>query len=91
MINVGVLLANNTYLKIYFRIVIGRFFSAAQSSNHCLCHLSPAKLNRSNKMSLRPRGHNFCLPLLKYGLLKILLLTDHYFCMSNTTNATVVS
>ena len=45
-------------------------FSAAQCRNHCLNYLFSAKLNRSHKMSLRPRCHNFALPLLKYELAK---------------------
>ena len=45
-------------------------FSASQSSNHCLNHLFLIKPNRVHTMSLRPRGHNFSLPLLRYELAK---------------------
>ena len=43
-------------------------FSAAQSNNHCLNHLLLVKPNRVRTISLRPRGHNFALPLLRYEL-----------------------
>ena len=43
-------------------------FSAAQSSKHSLNHLLQVKQHHSHKMSLRSRGHNFELPLLKYEL-----------------------
>ena len=43
-------------------------FSAAQSSKHSLNHLFQVKQQHSHKMSLRPWGHNFELPLLKYEL-----------------------
>ena len=36
-------------------------------------------------MSLRPRGHNFELPLLKYELARNRLLVDHYFCIFSLT------
>ena len=43
-------------------------FSAAQSSKHSLNHLFQVKQHHSHQMSLRPRGYNFELPLLKYEL-----------------------
>ena len=45
-------------------------FSAAQSSNNCLNNLFLVKPNRVHTMSLRPRGHNFALPLRRYELAK---------------------
>ena len=45
-------------------------FSAAQSSNHYLNHSFLVKPNRVHTMSLRPRGHNFALLLLRYELAK---------------------
>ena len=53
-----------------FRDCDRALFSPAQSSKHCLNHLFLVKPNRVHTMSLRPRGHNFSLPLLRYELAK---------------------
>ena len=57
-------------LEELFRDCDRTLFSAAQSNNHCLNHLFLVKPNRVHTMSLRPRGHNFALPLLRYELAK---------------------
>ena len=57
-------------LEELFRDCDRALFRAAQSSNHCLNHSFLVKPNRVHTMSLRPRGHNFALPLLRYELAK---------------------
>ena len=55
-------------LEELFRDCDRALFIAAQSNTHCLNHLFLVKPNRIHTMSLRPRGHNFALPLLRYEL-----------------------
>ena len=74
-------------LEEVFRDCDRALFSAAQSSNHCLNHLFLVNPNRVHTMSLRPRGHNFALPFLRYELTKNLLITVHYLCMCKSTSA----
>ena len=62
-------------------------FSAAESNNHCLNHLFLVKPNRVHTMSLRPRGHNFAMPLLRYELAKKSFINRSLLCMCNSTSA----
>ena len=43
-----------------------KLFKASLDETHCINHLYPAKKDHKHAMSLRPRGHNFPLPKLKY-------------------------
>jgi hypothetical protein len=42
-------------------------FQTSKRSNHCLNHLYTRKSNEKNSITLRPRGHDFEIPLLKYN------------------------
>ena len=66
-------------LEELFRDCDRALFSAAQSSNHCLNHLFLVKPNRVHTMSLRPRGHKFSLPLLRYELTKKSFINPSFF------------
>ena len=53
-------------------------FKSSVCINHSLNHLFPDKRRLTQLLSLRPRGHDFSLPQLKYRIGVAHLLTIHY-------------
>ena len=60
-------LTNNVYtIEDIADEMQSKLFQMSKRPNHCLNHLYAEKTHDHNKMTLRPRGHDFKLPLVKY-------------------------
>ena len=60
-------LTNNVYtIEDIADEMQSKLFQMSKRPNHCLNHLYAEKTHDHNRMTLRPRGHDFKLPLVKY-------------------------
>ena len=56
-----------------------KLFQMSKRSNHCLNHLYTSKTHDKNRVSLRPRGHDYELPLVKYNNTAKSFIVDSLF------------
>ena len=64
------IVSNDYNVVDLFKECDATLFRAALNSGHSLNHLFPAKRQHIHGMALRPRGHNFSLPKLRYQCAK---------------------